>query len=397
MTEEELFDLSDEELKEAMADAKADEDSPEVGDEVEGEDEPEEVVEEDNDNDDEIEDEEDLEQPEDQDSDDDGADDVEEEETDEDSEEKSEDEDLADEESEEKPEDVEEESAKETQPVQKLKYKANGKEFEFTQEEVLDQFGQVFGKAMDYTNKTKALAPYRKMISAMEEENLTQNDMNLMIDVLKGDKQAIAAVLERTGTDALDLDTDNSKEYQPNSYGRNETELAIKDVVDEISSDAEYGVTQHVIESQWDDASRDMFVQNPTLIKELHKDVVNGVFDKVSPMALKMKVLDGGRRSDINYYVAAGQQYYREVAAEETRQHELETLDAKKAEIQAEEARLAKVKADTEKRASTKQASKKRKAAAPTRSRGGKKAVMDYLDDSDEAFDDWYKKTMDGI
>ena len=54
------------------------------------------------------------------------------------------------------------------------------------------------------------------------------------------------------------------------------------------------------------------------------------------------------------------------------------------------------VKAKSEKRNATKKASAKRKAAAPTKA-AASRDVIDYLDDSDEAFDDWYKRLQDDM
>ena len=62
------------------------------------------------------------------------------------------------------------------------KYTADGKEYEFTEDEIFDQFGTVFGKAMNYTQKMQKIAPYRKMISAMEEEGITESQFNTAID-----------------------------------------------------------------------------------------------------------------------------------------------------------------------------------------------------------------------
>ena len=292
------------------------------------------------------------------------------------------------------------EVAKEAEPVeqvaQKRKYKANGKEFEFSDEEIFDQFGKVFGQAMNYTQKMQAIAPYRGMISALQEQGMTDSDVNLMIDVLKGDKNAIAAVLKRTGVDALELESDNAQEYRPKSYGRNETELAIQEVVDEIAKDPEYNVTAFVIEKQWDDRSRKTFVDKPELIRELHLDVKNGVYDIVSPRMLKMKVLDGGRRSDIEYYVAAGQQYYAEQRAQNEQVNQSARIaaerQAKAAAEAAEQERMTKLKAEEAKRIETQRAAERRKAAAPTASKAGTKTVIDYLDDSDEAYEEWYRK-----
>ena len=289
------------------------------------------------------------------------------------------------------------EEPKVEQVAQKRKFKANGKEFEFSDEEIFEQFGRVFGQAMNYTQKMQAIAPYRGMISALQEQGMTDSDVNLMIDVLKGDKTAIAAVLKRTGVDALDLDSEAAPEYRPKSYGRNETELAIQEVVDEIAKDPEYNMTAFVIEKQWDDKSRKTFVEKPELIRELHLDVKNGVYDKVSPMALKMKVLDGGRRSDIEYYVAAGQEYYRSQNLEAARAAEMARVAAErearaKAEA-AERAKMDKLKAEEAKRRDTQRAAESRKAAAPTASRAGTKNVIDYLDEiSDEKYDEWYKR-----
>jgi len=332
-----------------------------------------------------------LEQPGDQDSDDEGTAEVEEETEDEGSEE---DEPTGEAKDEEPEAEVEVKTEEVQTTPEKLVYKANGKEFEFTQEEVVKEFGKTFAQSMNYTQKMQAIAPYKKMISAMEEEGLTQDDMNLMIDVLKGDKAATASLLKRTGVEALDLDEDVDDGYQPNSYGRNETELAIKEVVDEISSDVEYQVTHHVIEKEWDDRSRDAFVKNPQLIKELHSDVLNGVYDKVSPAALKMKVLDGARRSDLEYYVAAGQQYYAEKQQQRLSEENNARL-AKEAKLEAARVqKLEQVKREEKARVNVTQKSEQRRRAAPTTSRAGKPRVTDYLN-TDRMSDEEFSAFMD--
>ena len=376
MKDEDLFDMDDAALEAAFKEAKAEFNSPDT--EVEetysaDEEETEEQVEVD------------TEQPE-EDSDDNGEEVV--------------DEVVTEEVSEEKTEDVKTEEVTEPQTVQKRKYKANGKEFEFSDDEIFDQFGKVFGQAMNYTQKMQAIAPYRSIIETVKDQGFTQEDMNLMVDVLKGDKQALAAVMKRTGIDALDVDTEAGESYRPKNYGRNDTELAIQDIVEEIGKDPEYPVTYHIVEKQWDSKSRETFVKNPDLIKELHIDVRNGVFDKVSPMAMKMKVLDGGRKSDLEYYVEAGKQYYAEQAKtsqyEQANAQRLAKLEADRVATEAAERdRISKAKAEQAKRDSAQDAVAKRKAAAPTTTRADKKTVIDYLDENDEDYEAWYKRVQD--
>ena len=402
MTEDRLYDLSDEELEAQFLEAKDDgvENEYEEPDVVQDD----EILQDDthvvdmdeSTEDTEDEEAEDLEQPEDQDSDDDASD---EDEADEDeSEDLDSDEGEPDEESEseeEQPEDETEEAETEPQPVQKQKFKANGLEYEFDDNEIKQMFPKVFGQAMDYTKKMQQIKPYRKMIDAIEQAQLNQDDLNLAIDVLKGNKDAIGALLKRTGIDALELETDEESNYVPQDYGRDEQTLALKDVVDEISADPEYARTQKVLTNDWDDNSWKELSSNPATIKALHIDVKNGMYDKVQPIASKLKVYDGGSKSDLEYYKEAAKVYFAEI--EQTQRATEEQARAEAEAQAAREAELAKVKEAEQKRKSVKQKADKRKSAVPTRKGTGTKKAIDYLEDSDEDFEKWYAQLQDKL
>ncbi len=367
----ELFDMSDEELEAAFLAAKADVGSEPTHYEEEHED---------------------LEQPVDnEDSDDDADMDASEDEAEDDgSDVDDETPDGEDADAEEEPETEEEPKQAEVQPIQKHKFKANGREYEFTEDEVREQFPKIFGQAMDYTKKMQALKPWRKTIDAIEGAQLSHDDVNLMIDVLKGDKDAVAAVLKRTGVDALELDVEQSR-YVPKDYGRDDKALAVKDVIEEISGDAEYSTTYKILSKEWDDDSFREMTSDPDLIKLLHIDVKSGMYDRVQPIAEKLKVYDRGRRSNLDYYKEAARVYFNEQAQEEARRAEYEKARVMKESELADKARVRDVKDQQQQRVAVKQDAEKRKAAAPTKKVAGTKKVIDYLDDSDEAYDEWYK------
>ena len=333
--------------------------------------------------------EEDLEQPEDEEgTEDSNDDDTDEEVIEEDDEDSSE----ADDEGDDQPEDDEDEkletetdTVKESdeQVLKTYKVKANGTEFEFNEEELL----KLAPKAMDYTRKMQEIAPWRKTISALKQEDISQEDLNLMIDVLKGDKDAMQSMLKRTGVDALDLDAEAETNYAPNDYGKSTVELDIEEVTSSISQDKEYVITHDVISKQWDNKSKDEFISNPQLITALHQDVKSGVYDKVSPLATKLKLFGDGSKSDIEYYKEAGAQYFAQLDA----QQHAERANAEKA---SKDAKIADVKAKDTKRKGTKKAANKRKAAAPTKSKAGTKDVVDYLD-ADSMSDDDFSKFME--
>ena len=174
------------------------------------------------------------------------------------------------------------------------------------------------------------------------------------------------------------------------------------DVVEVISKDPEYKITQHVVNDQWDKKSRSMFADNPRYIEGLHSDIKDGTYDAVSPMAMKMKVLDGPNsgKSDIEYYMEAGKQYYANqrdtsAATQVEQDREQAALDAENEKLAKQQKVLDDAKVRDAKQTSVKKAANKRKAAATTKKAAGTKDVIDYLDNSDEGFDTWYKKLQD--
>ena len=415
--EDDLWDMSDEDLEAAFKEANAQEESPEteieeastteevVVDEIAADADEEEFVESD-DTDEDIEEktEDGSEQPEDllEDSDHDSsteteATDVEEDNTDKTDEENPDGDAEAD--AEESSEETKE-TKDEEQPARSYSFKANGKDYEFSSDEIVDQFPKIFGKAMDYTKKMQAIKPWRKTIDAIEGAKISHDDVSLMIDVLKGDKEAINEVLKRTGTDTLELNAEDASDYVSKDYGRDESALAISDVVDEISRDVEYTTTQNILEKEWDEKSWEAMTADPEKIRLLHTDVKSGMYKTLQPAMEKMKVFDGGKKSDLDYYAAAAQQHFEKEAKQNTFKAKQVTdqkaADDAKQVSEEKQARVAEAKVQSVKRNATKKASVKRKAAAPTKSASAD-SVVDYLDESDESYDDWYKKLQDSM
>jgi hypothetical protein len=387
-TEDDIFDMSDEDLEAAFKEAKAEQDSPktDLEDSSEADEEATNTVEE---KDLESSEEEDDNLEKESDSDDsseESTEEVEEEDSEETDEEKS---DQDSEEDEDASSDKTTEEKDEEQPIQSYKFKANGKDYEFTSEEIVDRFPEIFGQAMDYTKKMQTIKPWRKTIDAIEEAKLNHSDVNLMIDVLKGDKNAIAEVLKRTGVDTLDLDTEEESKYVAKDYGRDEKSLAIKDIVEEIRGDAEYATTQNILSKEWDEASWNVMSDKPEMIKLLHADVKSGVYKTLQPLMEKRKVYDSGRRPDIEYYKEAAEEYFDKTTKQEA--YNTAKLE-REAEAKTKLEKLAEVKANSQKRDTVKEASVKRKAAAPTKTSATNKGLVDYLESSDEDFEDWYSR-----
>ena len=247
-----------------------------------------------------------------------------------------------------------------TTPDTLYKIKANGKEFEMT----LDELKQTASKGMDYLKKTTALKPYRTMIAAMEENKVSPEDINLLIDLKKGNKEAIAKLVKENEVDVYDLPEAN--DYKPQEYRQSETALDMKEVLSTISKDAEFSRTSEIY-SAFDDQTKAFLNEDPSRIAGLHNDIKTGVFDKVLPLAEKKAMIDGYNAPFLQYYLQAGQ----------------EILNANNRPIQTEQKQYV----PPENRAN-------KIAAGLPSSRADKKSVIDYLDEeiSDEDYKEWYSR-----
>ena len=298
------------------------------------------------------------------------------------------------------PEVVEEEVVKSTDDVQKqmFKVKAVGGEFEFDEKEMT----LMAARGMDYTKKTQELSKHRETLSILKEANITDTDLNLLADVLKGDKNAINSILKRTSISALDLDEESDAGYEPGNYGKSGTELDIDEAFTTLHQDKDGQIASDVISSQWDQESRSQILEGFTTsegkkwgVKEimsgLHSDVKDGTYEIVSQMATKAKALDGGNKTDFEYYMQAGGQ----LANQRVQATQVEQRQANDAQIKVEaEAKIiADVKAKKVAEDAVKVQAEKKKAAAVTRTAGANN-VVDYLD-TDTMSDDEFMAFMD--
>jgi len=284
MTEDELFDLSDEELEAQMkSEAKAEE----VSEEIPG-DEPENV--------DEDSTEEELDEN--QESEEESEDEVEED----DSETSEEEEGQPDGEPDTTEDDNEDEPT--DTPPEYRDLKVDGKMIPINS---IDELYALASGGGNLTQKYQKMSGHKKSISIMEQHNISDEDLSVLAQIRGGNKDALAALVKSSGIDYMDVTDEVSAGYNPAEFIPSDTSMSIKEVQDEISVDPEYSITQNVVNNVMDEKSQGMLVQNPNMIRGLHQDIKNGVYEEVQAKAYKMKVMEGGTRSDMEYYIAAAQ------------------------------------------------------------------------------------------
>ena len=272
----------------------------------------------------------------------------------------------------------EEEDSKEEQPTDKVKsesenteslkpVRADGMDIPVKS---LDEVYQMASMGYNYKKKMADIAPYRRAVSAMREHGLTDADIALLVDIKKGDKAAIAQVMKDGKVDPLEFDAD-AHEYHSKVYGEDEAISAIKEIESQISADPEYKTTVNVVNKLWDKESQKTLRERPELIKGLHEDIKQGIYEKIAPEAARLEFLDSGNKSKLEYYIQAAQL----MAKQESEKQKILKEKQVKQEVQV---------------------SQKRKAAATTKSKATRETrkEADWVNMSDADYDKFYKEVM---
>lgn len=241
--------------------------------------------------------------------------------------------------------------------------KANGKEYDMS----IDELKQMASKGMDYVKKTTALKPYRTMIAAMEQNGLSAEDINLLIDLKKGNKEAIAKIVSDSKINVYDIP--DSSDYTPTEYRVHESQLDMKEMIADISKDSEFSRTSDIY-SKLDENSKTAISNNPAMLAGLHQDIKSGLFDQVLPYAEKRAMIDGYSQPFLKYYMEAGSEYLKNVNTQNQ------------------------IKSQQQIKATTPINRDNKLAASLPSARADKKTVIDYLDEelSDEDYHAWRSK-----
>ena len=247
---------------------------------------------------------------------------------------------------------------------------ANGMKVKATMNELVEGFK----KGMNYTQKMQALSSHRKELGILQDNGLSSEDLNLLIEAKSGNKDAIAKLLADAKVDPLEIE-EGSKDYTPKEYGKETPDFEMEQVKDTILADKEYSpLVEEAISSMPDDMY-DMVSSTPSNLDALYKDVKAGVYQEVMPEVIKIQSLYGKTKPTMNLYV--------EVAAKMAEQRA-------KADTGTNEDSTEQQKVKTQER------NNKRKKAAVS-STPNKAKTVDVVKDINEMDDDEFNKAFEKI
>ena len=157
-------------------------------------------------------------------------------------------------------------------------FKANGKNVELKSP---DEARQLMQMGANFTKKMQEIAPYRKIIAMLQNNNLLdEGKLSYLIDLDKKNPDAIQHLVKDANLDPLDIDTTEESKYSPASYAVSENEILFKETLDELTTDPE-GQTTVQLFNQWDTESKSKLWEHPELMKIIHRQRESGLYDKI--------------------------------------------------------------------------------------------------------------------
>ena len=169
--------------------------------------------------------------------------------------------------------------------------KANGKTIEIKSPEEAVQLMQM---GANYTRKMQALAPHRKYLLMLENNGLLdEGKLSYLIDLDKKNPEAIKKLIKDAGLDPreIDLEDPQAKPYLEGNHRVSEEETNFRTTLDELSSNPEGKATLSEINTNWDQASKEVLWKQPDVMTLIHQQRESGIYDRITTELTRQRTL----------------------------------------------------------------------------------------------------------
>ena len=178
-------------------------------------------------------------------------------------------------------------------------FRANGKEI--TPRNINDVIS-LMQMGANYTKKMQLMAPIRKAAQSLINNNINEEELSFLIDLHKGDKEAIKELLKRNKVDTLDLDLENVSYKNSRKNIASDDDVDFQDAIQDVENSTEK--IQEIFDKVWDRKSKARVLSDPKLLRALHEEIQLGRFDEVQKIVESEKTF--GRYKgvdDVDIYI----------------------------------------------------------------------------------------------
>lgn len=184
-------------------------------------------------------------------------------------------------------------------------FKANGKDIKV---DTIEDAIQLMSMGANYNKKMHGLKPNLKLIKMLENNDLLdESKLSFLIDLSKKKPEAIKKLIQDSGLDPLDIDVKEKSEYTPDTYTVDDKEVELDNVLSELQDSKTFERTLDVINNKWDESSKRVLVNDPSIIATIDGHMSSGIYDQIKAAVDNERML--GRLtglSDIDAYKKVG-------------------------------------------------------------------------------------------
>ena len=168
-------------------------------------------------------------------------------------------------------------------------FKANGKMIQLKSPEEAIALMQM---GANYTRKMQEIQPHRKVLLMLENNGLLdEGKLSYLIDLDKKNPDAIKKLVKDAGLDPMDIDTSEEPAYREGNHRVSDEEAAFRGVLDDLSATDNGKQTLQVINSTWDQASKELLWKNPGVMNLINQQRELGIYDRILTEVERRKAL----------------------------------------------------------------------------------------------------------
>ena len=186
-------------------------------------------------------------------------------------------------------------------------FKANGKEIQL---QSIDEAIQLMQMGANYTKKLQALQPNLKLLKMLENNGLLdEGKLSYLIDIDKKNPEAIQKLIRESGLDPLEIDTSVEPAYKSGNYRVSDEEMMFTSTLEEVASDPVGKEMIVHINKTWDPQSKEALWSDPAILRVVTEHKQNGLYDQISSEVERRRILGHLRNEPfIQAYYSIGQE-----------------------------------------------------------------------------------------
>jgi hypothetical protein len=168
-------------------------------------------------------------------------------------------------------------------------FKADGKDFSVkTPEEAV----RLIQMGANYSRRMQELKPMKAMDAMLREHGLNDpKKLSELIDISKGNPEAIQKLLKVKGIDPLDIDVTKDTGYVSPDFQSNPKDLAYQEAIDNTVKAPGGGELIADMNNNWDEESKQALYEQPTIFENMLAQKDSGVYSKINTELTRQRTL----------------------------------------------------------------------------------------------------------